>query len=116
MNVTIDINLNKSTFNKIEVFPSMVLYSVAKQTLSISYPTIPKDTGKMKEATYSYGVKKHTDNDYSISSNVGYARYPWFMNDGSTNWTTPGTGSKWFTKTIQKRGKLILTNAILQSR
>ena len=66
--ITYTINLNKNTFYKIETLPSKILYSMASATLSTAMPTIPRDTGKLRQETSAYGVKQHDKEDFSISS------------------------------------------------
>ena len=114
--ITYTIDLNKNTFYKIETLPSKILYSMASATLSTAMPTIPRDTGKLRQETSAYGVKQHDKEDFSISSkNCNYAKYVVKMPD-NTHWTTPGTHGQWWYRTIKRMDKIILSNAVNQNK
>ena len=114
--ITYTINLNKNTFYKINDMPSKILYSMAQSTLDVAMPTIPRDTGNLRQQTSSYGVKQHSEHDYSISSKgADYAKYVVKMGD-STHWTTPGTHGQWWYRTIKRMDKIILGNAVNQNK
>lgn len=92
--------------------PDDILYTIARQTLDLSYPIIPKDTHKMARSSMSNGVKG-SDGDFYIGSFTNYASSVWKMTN--VNWTTPGTNNKWYARTLNKHGKTIIDNAINQS-
>ena len=120
IDVTTSVDLNKKTFKTLEEFPSKMLYSVARQTLDLTYPTIPlsdrKNRGRLRSSSMAYGVKQHTPLDYSIGSETDYAKYVWNMDNEKTHWTTPGTQSKWYERVYKKKGKSILQNAIDEAK
>ena len=91
--------------------PDRIIYSSARQTLDITYPTIPELTGKLKQSSLARGVQGG-DGVYKIGSYTDYASFVYIKNNDTTNWTTPGTNSHWFTETWQKRGKSIVQEAI----
>ena len=114
------VELNKNTLKKLNKLPSEILYSVARQTLDLSYQTIPLsdrvNRGRLRSSSMAYGVKKHTNNDFSIGSETDYASYVWVMNNETTNWTTPGTQSAWYDRVYKEKGKSILQNAINETK
>ena len=120
ISVTTTTELNKKTFKILDDFPSNVLYSVARQTLDLSYQTIPLsdrvNRGRLRSSSMAYGVKQHTSNDYSIGSDTEYAKYVWLMNNETTNWTTTGTGSEWYKRCFKEKGESILHNAINETK
>lgn len=119
MDVSYEIDWNKKTKRGLEVLPDEILYSIAKQTLDISYPSIPMSNlvnhaGTLRRASMSGGVKGG-NGDYYIGSYTKYASRVWSMDDATTNWTTPETHSQWYARTLQKKGQVILDNAINQT-
>lgn len=119
MNVDVNIALNQKTFRKLNVMPSKFVYSVARQTLERSYPTIPLsknvNNGRLRTSSMAYGVKG-SGTTYTIGSQTSYAKYVWNMNNSTTNWSTPGTSSEWYTNFFKKNGKSIMANAMQESR
>lgn len=113
MNVSVDFKWNPKVQNGLKVIPDDILYTIAKQTLDLSRPLIPKDKGKLRTATASGGVRG-TSGDYYIGSYTSYATRVWNLPD-STNWTTPGTNNKWFARTLKRHGATIINNATNQA-
>lgn len=114
MDFTYTVELNEHTHKALKEMPDDVLMGVAKITLDLTYPIIPKDTKRMALETFSNGVRGG-DGDFYLESSPGYASYVWNMNDDTTNWTTPGTHSQWFARTLQEKGKTIIDMAINQA-
>ena len=109
----VEVVFNKKVMNGLTIIPDSILYLCAKQTLDLSRPIIPKDTGKMRTSTASGGVRGGNGN-YYIGSYTGYASKVWNYPD-RTNWTTPGTNNKWFARTLKRYNSVIVNNAINQS-
>lgn len=114
----IDVKLNQKTFNKIQNAPDKIIYSVASNTLHRSYPTIPlsnrKYKGQLRRSSMAYGVRG-SNATYKIGSQTNYAKYVWVMNNETTNWTTPGTGSKWYINYLKKHGKQLIAESIKEN-
>lgn len=109
---------NVLTENKLKRVPDHILYAVAKQTLDISIPIIPMSmkvnhAGTLRRSSAQRGVS-NCEGGYCIGSYTDYASHVWSLNDATTNWTTPGTHSQWFARTLKEKGKVILENAINQ--
>lgn len=120
MNTGVEIKFDKKTMQILEKFPSKFLYSLASQTLDLSYPTIPlsdsKNRGRLRSSSRAYGVQQHTSTDYSIGSQTSYASRVWNMNNETTHWTTAGTGSKWYERTLKEKKNLMVANAIKEAK
>ena len=114
MEVSYEFKWNPITKKGLERIPDDILYSIAVQTLDLSYPMIPKDSKKMAISSKAGGVKGG-NGDFYIGSYTNYAKYVWKMPQGKTNWTTPGTSNKWFARGLKKYGSTIINNAINQS-
>ena len=114
MEITAQFEWNPRTKKGLQKFPGEFLYTVARQTLDISYPTIPKDTGRMRTTSMAHGVRSSAENEYYIGSYTDYASSVWKM-PSSTKWTTLGTNNKWYARTLKKHGKSIIETAINQS-
>lgn len=111
-NFSIDVKWLPGMENKVlHEIPDRIIYSVARQTLDLTYPTIPELTGKLKQSSLARGVQGG-NGVYKIGSYTDYASYVYVKNNEKTNWTTPGTNSHWFTETLQKKGKSILQEAV----
>lgn len=111
MNETVVVKWNKGAKEQLaDVVPDKIIYEVARQTLDLTYPTIPEKTGKMKRTSISQGVQGG-DGTYHIGSYTNYASYVYVMSD-KTHWTTPGTNAHWFKRCWQKSGKSI-TNTVV---
>lgn len=111
----IDVKLNQKTFNKIQNAPDKIVYNVASevwnQEANPKTSNIPMDTGDMRKASHSFGVKGG-NGVYKIGSPTSYAKYVWVMNNATTHWTTEGTESKWYINFIKKHGKRIITESV----
>ena len=107
----VTVQWNESAKRGLNKLPGVILYKVARQTLDLSIPTIPKDSGTMRTSSMSAGVRG-TPSDYYIGSYTSYASSVWKMTN--VNWTTPGTNNQWFLRTLQKNKDVILQNAINQ--
>ena len=110
---------NQQVKKALKEMPDDFLYSVAKQTLDISYPYIPMSNlknhaGTLRRSTISGGVRG-ADKDYYIGSYTAYASHVWSMNDNTTNWTTPNTHSQWFARVLKEKGQGIIEQAISQA-
>ena len=107
---------NKQTKQLLENAPDKIMYAIATQTLDKTVPIIPKSTkkngGTMRVSTRSYGARKATKLGYHLCSKTNYAVYPYEMNDSTTNWSTPGTHSKWFDRTWDEQHETIIKSAI----
>ena len=112
MEITYEFQWNQKVKNGLKTIPDDILYSIARQTLDLSYPIIPKDTKKMSISSISNGVKG-SDGDFYIGSFTNYASSVWKMTN--VNWTTPGTDNKWFARALNKHSKTIIDNAVNQS-
>lgn len=113
MKVSVEFDINRNTMNALKNIPNVIMYKVARQTLDLSYPIIPKDTHKMARTSNAMGVRGSSGN-YYIGSYTNYASNVWNMSE-NTNWTTPNTNNKWFTRALKQHGKTILDNAINQA-
>lgn len=115
MDVSVEVVLNTKTLNGLKRVPDIVMRKVARQTLDMSYTTIPKSNrkhnGKLRSSSMAGGVKKDSTG-YYIGSYTSYASYVWNME--GVHWTTPRTNNKWYLRTLKKHGKTIINNAINQ--
>ena len=115
MEVTAKFEPNLKTERNLERLPDEVLKAVALQTLDFAYPTIPlsdrKNSGKLRLTSKEHGAQKGYGG-YYIGSFTDYASYVWNMDNDRTHWTTKGTGSQWYARTLKKHGKTILNNAV----
>lgn len=110
---------NLTTERNLEKLPNDVLYSIAKQTLDMSIPSIPMSVGKptsgsLRRTSVSNGVRQDKDG-YYIGSFTYYASHVWKMDDNTTNWTTPNTHSQWYARTLKQYGKTILDTAVTRA-
>lgn len=111
MEVSVQVVPNPKTMAGLKVLPDRVMYQIARETLDMSQPIIPLGaTHKLRGTSMAMGVRGSSGN-YYIGSYTSYASAVWDMPD-STNWTTPGTNNKWYTRTLKKHGKSITENAI----
>ena len=114
--VSVELNLNKSTLNRIDNLPDKVVYKIARKTLDYTSSIIPMSRGKatsgqLRRDTMAYGVRG-SDGNYHIGSPTEYANYVWHLNDSTTNWTTPQTHSKWFNVALKRYKQSIVDNSI----
>lgn len=114
----VEVVWNPKVMKGLTIIPDDILYTIAKQTLDLSQPLIPKSntpnhSGTLRRATASGGVRGG-NGDFYIGSYTSYASHVWGMPE-STNWTTPGTNNKWFARTLKQHNAVIVNNAINQS-
>lgn len=114
MEITYEFKWNEKVYNGLKTIPDDILYSIARQTLDMSYPIIPKDTTKMARSSIAGGVRG-SKGDFYIGSFTNYASYVWVMPQNTTHWTTNNTGNKWFARTLNKHGSTIIDTAINKS-
>ena len=99
---------------KFEDTQDMIIYQIARLTLDKSYQMVPlsnqKNSGRLRTSTMAYGVQG-SNKDYTIGSETSYAKYVYTMGP-KTNWTTPGTNSKWFERTWKLVGKNLLSISV----
>ena len=120
--VSATLELDKKTMRILDRFPSKFLYSMASQTLDFAFQLdkIPlsdqKSRGRLRDSSKAYGVKQHTDMDFSIGSQTDYAAYVWVMDNETTNWTTPGSGNEWYARTLKEKKDLMVANAIEEAK
>ena len=110
---------NILTEKKIKKIPNEILFSVAKQTLDFTIPIIPMSVGKATSGTLRrtsvQGGVRTCEGGYFIGSFTDYASRVWNLDDNSTNWSTTGTHSQWYARTLKEKGKVILENATNQT-
>lgn len=119
MEVSWKVDLNQRTNSLLlSTIPDKVMFAIARQTLDMSIPIIPKSnevnhSGTLRTSSGRGESGVHRDGEgYYIGSFTDYASYVYTMDDNTTNWTTPGTHSQWFGRTIRENGKVILENAV----
>jgi hypothetical protein len=110
---------NKKTEKILLDLPDDIMYAVARITLDMSMKKVPMSRGKstsgqLRRSTMAYGVRG-SNGDYSIGSSTSYAKYVWVMNNETTNWTTPGTGSQWYINYLKKHGKQLIAESIKEN-
>lgn len=119
----IRVNWNRATQSKLKSLPKKIVEEIATDTLSKAYPTIPMSSalernatrGRLRRETVAKGVQSNGDVVF-LESPSYYANYVWNMNDSKTNWSTPGTGSKWFEKAWKKQGNSIMKSAVERNK
>lgn len=119
----IKVNWNRATRSKLKVLPKKIVEEIATDTLGKTYPTIPMSSalernatrGRLRRDTVAKGVQSN-GNVVFLESPSYYASFVWNMNDSKTNWSTPGTGSKWFEKTWKKQGNSIMKSAVERNK
>lgn len=119
----IKVNWNRTTQSKLKVLPKKIVEEIATDTLGKAYPTIPMSSalernanrGRLRRDTVAKGVQSN-GNVVFLESPSYYASFVWNMNDSKTNWSTPGTGSKWFEKTWKKQGNSIMKSAVERNK
>lgn len=107
---------DKQTESALLGMPDKVSYAIARITMDMTVPKVPMSRGKntsgqLRRSTVAYGVRG-SNGKYSIGSSTSYATYVYNMDDSKTNWTTPGTHSKWFHRTFEKDHTTIIKTAI----
>lgn len=111
MEINVKLVPNVKTQTGLSRVPDRVVYSAARQTLDMSYTTIPRRKGRLRNTSMGAGVRGSNSN-YYIGSYTSYASSVWKMEN--VNWTTPGTNGKWYARTLQRHGTTIMRNAINQ--
>ena len=107
---SIDFNWTPGAQKKILNAGNVITYAVARQTLDITFPHIPKLTGKMRKTSMAAGVRGQ-NGDYYIGSYTNYAKYVW-IKPKSTNWSEPNTFGKWYEEIWKKQGKSIVDSCV----
>lgn len=107
---SIDFNWTPGAQKKILNAGNVITYATARQTLDITFPHIPKLTGKMRKTSMSAGVRGQ-NGDYYIGSYTKYAKYVW-VKPKSTNWSEPNTFGKWYEEIWKKQGKSIVDSCV----
>lgn len=102
---------NQDTKEQLKTMPDKVIRLVAQEVLDRSYSLIPKDTKQMALSSKSKGVTGANGN-YYIGSYTKYAHSVWNMDPETTNWTEPGTTSKWYLVGWKKYRTAIMTDAV----
>lgn len=118
MEITYEFQWNKQVQIGLNKIPDDILYTIAKETLDMSVPTIPMSnikghSGTLRRSSTAGGVRGG-NGDFYIGSYTNYASSVWKMPD-STNWTTPGTNNKWYARTLKEHSSIIIDNAINKS-
>lgn len=119
---------NRKTYRNLEDKPSKIVYEFARQVLDVTYPTIPMskpsgmkfgakmaNSGYLRRSTMSAGVKNSGKTCY-IESPATYAPYVYNFSDSKTNWSTPGTHSHWFSRTVKQKGKAIFQQVVSRNQ
>ena len=107
---SIDFNWTPGAQKKILNAGNVITYAIARQTLDITFPHIPKLTGKMRKTSMAAGVRGQ-NGDYYIGSYTNYAKYVWDK-PKSTNWSEPNTFGKWYEEIWKKQGKSIVDSCV----
>lgn len=107
---SIDFNWTPGAQKKILNAGNVITYATARQTLDITFPHIPKLTGKMRKTSMAAGVRGQ-NGDYYIGSYTNYAKYVW-VKPKSTNWSEPNTFGKWYEEIWKKQGKSIVDSCV----
>ena len=107
---SIDFNWTPGAQKKILNAGNVITYATARQTLDITFPHIPKLTGKMRKTSMAAGVRGQ-NGDYYIGSYTNYAKYVW-AKPKSTNWSEPNTFGKWYEEIWKKQGKSIVDSCV----
>lgn len=109
--MSVKFDWNKKTKQILENSPDKIMFATGRILLDMTLPTIPYgETGNLRKTTMAAGVKKNAKS-YVVGSYTKYAKIVYNMGD-NTNWTTPGTGNKWFSKMWKLKKNIILSNAI----
>jgi len=119
MNYSVEVQPNKKVEMGLKKIPDEVLYKMARITLDmtqkhIPMSALPRHSGTLMRTTMARAVRG-SNGDYYLTSPTNYATRVWSLDDSSTNWTTPGTHSKWFEWTLKKYKKQIEDNSINQA-
>ena len=107
---SIDFNWTPGAQKKILNAGNVITYAIARPTLDITFPHIPKLTGKMRKTSMAAGVRGQ-NGDYYIGSYTNYAKYV-LIKPKSTNWSEPNTFGKWYEEIWKKQGKSIVDSCV----
>ena len=107
--VNVKVKWNTSIKSQINNTCNKISYGVARQTLDITYPHIPLDTGKLRKSSMSAGVRG-SETHYYIGSYTSYASDVWNKSK-NTNWSEPNTFAKWYEVIWNKKSKDIIENS-----
>ena len=115
-NVEVKVNWNANAQKRLKEYPDKVVYTVARITLDKAFTNIPLsgkvNSGKLRQSSTSAGVRG-SNGDYYVGSYTNYAMAVYTMEERhNVNWTTPGTGGKWYDKLYKKEGNAILSTAL----
>lgn len=119
---------NRKTYRDLEEKPDKIVYEFARQLLDVTYPTIPMskpsgmtfgkktaNSGYLRRSTMRSGVQTSGKTVY-LESPATYAPYVYNFPDGKTNWSTPGTHSRWFDRTFKEKGKAIFDQVVSRNK
>lgn len=119
----VDLKWNRQTKKLLETLPDKIVQEIALETLNLTAPIIPMSSalernltrGRLRRETVATGVQKN-GKTYYLESPTYYANYVYNFNDSTTNWSTPNTHSKWFERTWQKQGNLIVDRTVERNK
>lgn len=111
MKVSVSININQNTINKVEALPDKVMYAIARQTLDMTGSTkaTAYKTGKTERSMYSNGVQQDSQG-YYIGNFTNYASRVYALENA--NWTNPNTKPHWFDFTWKRYGQTITNDCV----
>lgn len=116
MNETVELRWNPGVQkNLTETIPDKIIQEVARDTLDLTYPSIPEKTGKTKRSSKAAGVRGG-NGEYWIGSYTNYAKHVYVMDNAKTHWTTPGTNSYWYKEYWLKHGQAILSMVLERNK
>lgn len=110
------VKINPGIENIVQRRISDILYSIARQCLDVSYAITPRQTGKMANSSMAQGVSDLFYNHKQIGNYTDYAYSVWTKDAQKTQWTTPGTTSRWFEETLKTKKESFMANALKQHR
>lgn len=119
----VELKWNRQTKKLLETLPDKIVQEIALETLNLTAPIIPMSSalernltrGRLRRETVATGVQKN-GKTYYLESPTYYANYVYNFNDSTTNWSTPNTHSKWFERTWQKQGNLIVDRTVERNK
>lgn len=117
MKVSVNVKTDPRTNQKLINCTDKQLYAIARKTLDMTIPKIPRDTGRMRLSSSGFrgtGVVK-TTNGYAIGSDTYYASKVWNYPD-TTHWTTPGTNGEWYLRVWNRNRNQIINMALVQNK
>lgn len=113
----VTVKYNQTTMNKLKKLPDKEVYEIARQTLDRvgSMKITPYRTGRMENSMFSNGVKKGSNNSYTIGNYTDYASYV-YKKPQSTKWTNPNSKAKWFEYFWKSQGTNVLNSVVARNR